>query len=132
MTDGPVSLDALVEWVGDPQAGAVVTFTGTTRTVARLEYEGYAEMARDVMADILARVAAAHGVIAIAAHHRLGDVPRGQAGVAIAASAAHRPEAFAATRAAIDLIKAEVPIWKREIDGDRAEWVRGTPVEGAR
>lgn len=124
-----MSLDALVEWVGDPGAGAIVTFTGTTRTVDRLEYEGYAEMARDVMDGILADVAAAEGAIALAAQHRLGAVPLGRASVAVAASAAHRPAAFAAARAAIDRIKAEAPIWKKEVDGDRAEWMEGTPVE---
>ena len=44
----------------------------------------------------------------------------------VAVSAAHRGEAFAGARTAIDRIKAEAPIWKREIEGGEATWVKGT------
>lgn len=130
--EGPISLDTLTEAVADPHAGATVTFVGTTRTIGHLDYEGYAEMAEPLLGEILHEVATAHRVIAIAARHRLGRVARGQASIVIAVSAGHRPEAFAAARAAIDRVKAELPIWKREIDGDTATWVAGTPVERQR
>ena len=48
----------------------------------------------------------------------------------VAVSAGHREEAFAGARKAIDRIKAEAPIWKRETDGGSSEWVEGTPVDG--
>ena len=54
-------------------------------------------------------------------------MPLGDPSVAVAVAAAHRGPAFAAAREVIDRIKAEVPIWKREVDGDRAEWVEGSP-----
>ena len=76
--------------------------------------------------NILTEVARHHEVIAVAAHHRLGYVPRGEAGVVVAVSGGHREETFAAARAAIDRIKAALPIWKRELDGDSASWVAGT------
>lgn len=123
ITGEPISLDRLVGFVRDPRAGAIVTFQGEPREVDRLDYEAYVEMAEPRMAAILAEVAAAHGLVAIAAAHRVGAVPLGEASVAIAASAPHRPEAFAGARAAIDRIKAEVPIWKREVSGAQSEWV---------
>lgn len=132
VTDSAPSLDAVASLVADPRAGAVVTFTGATRDVERLQYEGYAEMAQEVLEAIVGEVARAHGAIAVAAVHRLGDVPLGEASVVVAASAAHRPQAFSAAREAIDRIKAEVPIWKKEVDGDHAEWVEGTPVREPR
>src|SRR4051794_13875398 len=54
VTDGPLSLDALVERVRDPRAGAVVTFEGVTREVEKLEYEAYVEMAEEKMAAVVA------------------------------------------------------------------------------
>ena len=59
--------------------------------------------------------------------HRTGAVPRGEASVVVAVSAPHREEAFAGAREAIDRIKAEAPIWKREVGaGPGGDWVEGT------
>jgi molybdopterin synthase catalytic subunit len=117
----PLSLDALVERVRDPRAGAVVTFSGTTRDVPFLDYEAYAEMALGELERIVAAAVAEHGLCAGAAEHRVGRVPREQASVLVAASAPHRAEAFAGARAMIDTIKVQLPIWKRE----EGEWVEG-------
>ena len=122
LTTEPLSLDALAERVRDPRAGAVVTFSGATRDVAFLDYEAYAEMALAELERIVAAVAARHGLCGAAAEHRTGRVPLGEASVIVAASAPHRPEAFAGARDLIDEIKARVPIWKQE-DG---AWVEGT------
>ena len=54
-----------------------------------------------------------------------GTVALGDASVAVAASAAHREEAFAGAREIIDRIKAEAPIWKKEVEGGNERWVRG-------
>ena len=122
----PLSLDRLTAMVAREAAGAVVTFSGVTREVDRLEYEAYGEMAEQRIAEILAEAHARHGLEAIAAEHRVGSVPLGEPSVIVAASSAHRPEAFAAAREAIDRIKAEAPIWKREIEGEEGRWVEGT------
>ena len=68
-----------------------------------------------------------HGLCAAAAEHRVGAVPLGEPSVAVAASAPHRGEAFAGAREIIDRIKAEAPIWKKEVEGERRRWVEGTP-----
>lgn len=122
----PLSLDRLSRGVVRPGAGAVVTFQGITREVDRLDYEAYAEMAEERIRAIAAEARHEHCLEAIAVQHRIGAVPRGEASVIVAASAAHRPEAFAGAREAIDRIKAEVPIWKREISGEEGRWVEGT------
>jgi MoaE-MoaD fusion protein len=128
----PPSVERLSARVADPRAGAVVTFQGVTREVSRLEYEGYVEMARERIAAILADCVVSHGLCAAAAEHRIGSVALGEPSVVVAVSAAHREEAFAGAREAIDRIKAEAPIWKAEVAADgREHRVAGTPAPGA-
>jgi molybdopterin converting factor subunit 1 len=123
----PLSLDALAERVRDPRAGAVVTFQGVTREVERLEYEAYAEMAEERLAAIAAEAVERHGLCAAAVEHRVGEVPLTEPSVIVAASAPHRGEAFAGAREIIDRVKAEAPIWKKEVEGAEERWVEGRP-----
>ena len=107
-------------------AGAVVTFEGTVRDVEFLDYEAYREMAEErIGGDRRRRASTRHGLEAAAAEHRVGRVALGEPAVVVAASAAHRDEAFAGAREIIDRIKAQAPIWKRELDGGEARWVAG-------
>lgn len=106
-------------------AGAEVLFVGVTRTVERLDYEAYVEMAQEVMREIAERALREHGLCAVAIEHRVGAVALSEASVAVAASAPHRPEAFAGARMVIDELKERAPIWKRETDGPDAQWVEG-------
>jgi molybdopterin converting factor subunit 1 len=126
VTAEPLSTERLTTAVATNHTGAIVTFQGTTRDVERLDYEAYEPMASERIEAILAEVAAAHEVEGIAAEHRTGTVPLGEPSVIVAVAAAHRGPAFAAAREAIDRIKAEAPIWKREVEGDHAEWVEGS------
>ncbi len=129
----PLSLQAVTSAVRDPRAGAVVSFQGVTREVAALEYEAYVEMAKERIAAILQDAVGAHRLCAAAAEHRVGTVPLGEPSVVVAASAAHRDEAFAGAREIIDRIKSEAPIWKRELDERGVSRpVPGTPAPGAR
>jgi molybdopterin synthase catalytic subunit len=110
-------------------AGAVVTFVGAVRDHARgravewLEYEVYPEMAVKKLREVEAAVEAAHPGVRCAVCHRYGRLVVGDVAVVVAVSAPHRVEAFAACAAGIDLIKAMVPIWKREVGPDGSEWV---------
>ena len=117
----PLSVDALTARIRDPRAGAVVTFQGVTREVPELEYEAYAEMARETLRTIAAEAAERHDLCAVAVEHRVGTVPLSEPSVVVAVSAPHRGEAFAAAREIIDRLKAQAPIWKRE----EGEWVEG-------
>jgi MoaE-MoaD fusion protein len=125
----PLSLDALVERVRDPRAGAVVTFQGVTREVELLEYEAYVEMAEERIAEIVAGAVERHGLCAAACEHRVGPVPLSEPSVAVAVSAPHREEAFAGAREIIDRVKAEAPIWKKEVEGGEGRWAGGKRPE---
>jgi molybdopterin converting factor subunit 1 len=130
IADEPLSVEKLSGLVGRRGAGAIVSFLGTTRDVPRLEYEAYREMAEERIAAILTDCVERPGLEAAAAEHRIGSVPLGEPSVVVAVSAAHREEAFAGAREAIDRIKAEAPIWKREVSGEgeaeRGRWVEGS------
>jgi molybdopterin synthase catalytic subunit len=132
VTGEPLSAERLAAWVEDSGAGAIVTFQGVTREVASLDYEAYREMAEERIAVILGDCVERHDLAAAAAEHRIGKVSLGEPGVIVAISAAHREEAFAGAREAIDRIKEEVPIWKRELDAaDTGDWVEGAAAPEA-
>ena len=122
----PLSLPDVVARVRDPRAGAVVTFEGVTREVERLEYEAYEEMALSSMRAIAEAAIERHGLCAAAVEHRVGAVPLSEPSVVVSVSAPHRGEAFAGAREIIDAVKAQAPIWKREIEGEDQRWVDGT------
>ncbi|MFL5885680.1 MAG: molybdenum cofactor biosynthesis protein [Thermoleophilaceae bacterium] len=125
VVESPLSLEALVARVRDPRAGAVVVFEGVTREVERLHYEAYVEMAEERIAAIVGEAVARHGLCAAACEHRVGEVPLSEPSVAVAVSAPHRGEAFTGAREIIDRVKAEAPIWKKEIEGGEGRWVDG-------
>jgi molybdopterin converting factor subunit 1 len=127
VTEEELSVEELSRMVGRPEAGAIVTFQGTTRAVERLDYEAYVEMAEEKIVAIVAEAIDRHGLCAAAAEHRIGSVPLGEPSVLVAVSASHREEAFGGAREIIDRIKAEAPIWKKEIQGSGGGWVAGTP-----
>src|SRR5580700_9225383 len=110
-------------------AGAVVTFVGRVRgnsrgrSVEKLEYEAYPEMAELVFERIAREIREKFDIIDIAIHHRVGTLAVGEISVVIAVSAAHRPAAFDACRHAIDTLKRLAPIWKKEFAADGATWV---------
>jgi molybdopterin synthase catalytic subunit len=129
LSDEPLSLDRVVDEVRDEQAGAIATFTGTTRiqsrgrTVTHLDYEAYEGMAERVMAEIAKGLQARYELTAVAIHHRVGRVGIGETSVAIAVSAPHRRDALAACKDAIDELKERVPLWKKEVYAGGEEWI---------
>jgi molybdopterin synthase catalytic subunit len=126
VTSDPLSADRLNEIVATSHTGAIVTFQGTTRDVERLDYEAYQPMAEEKITAILSDLFQRHEIEAAAAEHRTGSVPRGEPSVIVAVAAAHRGPAFTAAHEAINRIKSEAPIWKREVEGGDSRWVEGT------
>ncbi len=118
LVDGPIDVDRAVRSVEAPGFGAVVVFLGTVRNhhagraVEKLTYSAYRRMAADTLARIVADLEAQGPRVAIV--HRLGEVPVGEASVVIAVGSPHRAAAYEASRTALERLKAEVPIWKRE------------------
>jgi molybdopterin synthase catalytic subunit len=137
VTAAPLDPAALLEAVADPAAGGNVVFVGSVRgttaglVTTRLEYEAHQPLAVAVLRQLAGEAADRFGLVAVAVAHRLGVVEPGEAGVVVAASGAHRREAFAAAEWLMDQIKRTVPIWKCEHrpDGQR-EWVHGEVVPG--
>ena len=129
LSDEPLSLDRAVDEVRSDSAGAIATFTGTTRKESRgrdvsyLEYEAYEGMAEQTMAEIAEELQQRYELCAVAIHHRVGRVDIGDTSVVIAVSAPHRQDALAACRDAIDTLKDRVPLWKKEVYGGGEEWI---------
>ncbi|HVY61099.1 MAG TPA: molybdenum cofactor biosynthesis protein MoaE [Planctomycetota bacterium] len=122
--------------VDDPAAGASILFLGVVRDhnegrrVLHLEYEAYEPMAVRAMEAIGARIRERHGAeVKVAIEHRVGRLEIGEASVAIAVSAAHRGTAYAASRDAIEALKREVPVWKKEFFEGGEVWVEGPKSE---
>jgi molybdopterin synthase catalytic subunit/molybdopterin converting factor small subunit len=127
VTGEDLDIDAVRRLVADPSTGGTVVFIGTTRDVPSLEYEAYVDMAREQIAMLAATAVADHDLAAVAVAHRTGTVGLGEPSIVIAASAAHRGEAFAGARQLLDAVKSQAPIWKREHPADGPpEWVAGT------
>jgi molybdopterin synthase catalytic subunit len=117
LTAAPIQSDALIAAVAGPDHGAIATFLGTTRAdtgtreVVALDYAAYPAVAESEIAAIVDEAAERFGAT-VCIQHRTGRVAVGEVSVAVAASAPHRPAAFAACRYAIDELKVRVPIWK--------------------
>jgi molybdopterin synthase catalytic subunit len=128
----PLSVDEVLNAVGHPAAGGTAIFVGTVRDhdagrdVVGLAYSAYAT-AEEHLAAVADRVARAHGALAAAVTHRVGDLAVGDLAVVVAVAAPHRADALSACRALIDELKATVPIWKHQTFRDGSdEWV-GSP-----
>ena len=100
------------------------------RAVESLEYEAHESMALAVLAEIADEIAARFGVERLAIVHRTGDVPLGEASIAVVAVAPHRDAAFGAARYAIDETKSRAPIWKAEHFRDGHVWI-GDPARSS-
>jgi molybdopterin synthase catalytic subunit len=129
VTTEPLDPRAVEALVAAPDAGAIVTFTGTVRDRARgrdvvvLDYEAYGPAAEKMLATIGAEIGERWEIERVAIVHRTGTLRPGEASVVIAVASPHRAEAFDACRHAIERIKQIVPIWKKEHYADGAIWV---------
>ena len=123
----PISVAALLAAVQGPERGGTCVFLGTVRSddgVTAIEYSAYEEMAIAEIARMLAEAHERWPDARVTLQHRLGNVPVGEASIAIAAGAPHRDTAFTACRYVIEAVKKRLPIWKKELHADgTATWV---------
>ena len=130
---GKLSLDEAVAWVECPQSGAIATFSGVVRDnsqgrrVDHLEYEAYVPMAIKEMRKICSELVDKRGVSKIFMAHRVGRLQVKEPAVIIAVSAPHRAEAIESSREAIDQLKLQVPIFKKEVFDDGSHWKSNRP-----
>ncbi len=130
VTTDPISVQHVNDLVKRPTDGAVVTFDGIVRdnfdgrAVRYLEYEAYAGMAEKKLTEIGAEVQHKFAIGEIAMIHRIGRLDIGESSIVIAVAAPHRHAAFEACAYAMDRVKADVPVWKKEFFADGANhWV---------
>lgn len=131
LTDQPLSLAAHVTAVADPRAGAVAAFLGQVRDhdpavtgeVVALEYTAHPD-AEAVLARLAGAAAGRDGVLGVAVSHRVGTLHVGEPALVAAVATAHRELAFAVCRELVEAVKAELPMWKREVLADGSHvWV---------
>lgn len=135
ITTAPLDHAALVKALDVSGIGAVATFLGLVRDnnrgkrVLHLEYEAYEPLALRGLDLIVTEAKERWPSVRLAIHHRVGRMEIGEASVAIAAASPHRPDAFAASRYAIERIKQIVPIWKHEHFEGGEVWIEGATAD---
>jgi len=135
ITPAPLSVEAVLQAVEGPGAGAVTTFVGLVRDhnqgrrVRYLDYEAYVPLAEKALGLIVDEAQARWAGARVAIHHRTGRLEIGEASVVIAVATPHRADAFAACRYAIERIKQIVPIWKHEHFEGGEVWIEGATAD---
>ncbi len=135
VTPDPLAASAIAALVADAACGAVTTFVGLVRDhnagrrVLWLEYEAYAPLAVKAFRQIEEETRERWPTARLAIHHRIGRVAIGEASVVIAAASAHRADAFAASRYAIERLKQIAPIWKHEHFEGGEVWIEGATAD---
>lgn len=120
----------LYEWAVHPSCGAIVLFSGTVRDhaegrsdVQSLTYEAYESQVVPRFETVVTEARAQWpDIVKVAVHHRIGNLNLGESSVLVVVSSPHRPEAFEAARFLIDILKASIPIWKKEHWADGNDW----------
>jgi molybdopterin synthase catalytic subunit len=135
VTSEPLDTNEAAAIVSGPECGAVATFVGLVRDhnvgrrVLWLDYEAYAPLALKTFAKIGDEAAGRWAGVRVAIHHRTGRVAIGEASVVIAAASAHRADAFAAARFAIERVKQIAPVWKHEHFEGGEVWIEGATAD---
>lgn len=129
VSETPLEVARVLASVEDATAGGLNLFVGRVRdhdhgkSVTRLDYSAH-PTALEQLTEVAREVAEEFDIVAISAVHRIGSLQIGDAAVVVAVSAAHRGQAYDASRAMIDRLKQRVPIWKHQIFADgEEEWV---------
>ncbi len=129
VTESPIDVDQLRRSASQPETGAIVVFCGDVRnhdggrTVLKLDYEAH-PTAGDVLTRCAETIANKADVQYVSMAHRYGSLAIGDTALAVVIAAAHRETAFAVCAEAVDLVKAELPMWKHQFFADGTdEWV---------
>ena len=136
LVDAKIEIASLLGLLGDPDVGAHGWFFGVTRRLthgrqtATLFYEAHRSMAKRELSNLAEAAVSEFRLTSIVIVHRLGEVPIGEASVALGCSSPHRIDTFDALPAIMDKLKRDVPIWKREHYSDgTTQWVHPNPVD---
>ncbi len=134
ITEKPIDVSKVVETASSLGAGALNVFVGTVRDTALdkkvvwLEYEAYEAMAVAETRKIMDEAAARWNLLGWAVSHRVGTLKPGEVAVVVAVSTKHRKASFEACEWVIGKLKEHVPIFKKEVFEDGAEWISARPA----
>lgn len=134
ITEKPIDVQKVIDTASSLGAGAVNVFIGTVRNNANgknvvwLEYEAYETMAVNEIRKIIDDASHRWPLLGWAVSHRIGTLKPGEVSVVVAVSSPHRRESFEACQYIIDTLKANAPIWKKEVFEDGEEWVSARPA----
>ena len=129
ITEKSIDVNKIIESVSSLGAGAINVFIGTVRDTALnkrvvwLEYEAYESMAVSETRKVIEEAAARWELMGWAVSHRIGTLKPGEVAVVVAVSTKHRRASFEACQYIIDKLKEKVPIFKKEVFEDGAEWI---------
>ena len=133
ITEKAIDVQKVIDTASSLGAGAVNVFVGTVRNNANgknvlwLEYEAYETMAVAEIKKIIDEASHRWPLLGWAVSHRIGTLKPGEVSVVVAVSSPHRRESFEACQYVIDTLKANAPIWKKEVFEDGEEWVSARP-----
>ncbi|MFV0427156.1 MAG: molybdenum cofactor biosynthesis protein MoaE [Beutenbergiaceae bacterium] len=134
LSHSPIHIEAHAQAVRTSSVGAVASFVGTVRDhspdasgeVVELHYSAHPSAAT-VIREVAQQVASRYPGVRVAVSHRVGILKVGDAALVAAASDAHRGEAFEACRALVEEVKAQLPVWKKQVVADGSHtWVGST------
>lgn len=93
------------------------------KTVSAIEYSAYEPLALTQMTEIRESIIARHNLTCMHVYHSIGTVDAGQICLFVFTSSAHRRAAIDACNETVERIKAELPIWGKEIFADNSyQW----------
>ena len=127
--DGPIPAgfiaDSIQKHSTKTNIGAHSIFLGQVRAdelldrkVAAIDYTTYKEMALEKMQEILESIFAKYELTCMHVHHSLGTINAGEVCLFVFTSSKHRKTAMDACEEVVELIKAELPVWGKEIFED--------------
>jgi molybdopterin synthase catalytic subunit len=135
LIEGPVQpsfiADSIAKHSSKTGIGAHAIFLGQVRADARdgkavkaIEYSAYPEMAENILSEIREELFSRYPITCMHIYHSIGRVKAGEISLFVFVSCKHRKESFDALRELVELIKAKVPVWKKEIYEDESHvWV---------
>lgn len=135
LTHSPLELSVVIDLVRSPSAGALVSFTGTTRDtfkgnrVLHLDYESYEPLALKSMLETCKASREKFDILGAACFHRLGRVHIGEESIVIAVASAHRKEAWLAGEWILEEVKRKTEVWKKETFVDAQKGTEDTITE---
>ena len=136
ITEKSIDVNKVIEAASSLGAGAVNVFIGTVRDTALdkrvvwLEYEAYESMAVSETRKIIDEAAGRWELMGWGVSHRVGTLKPGEVAVVVAVATKHRRASFEACQYIIDRLKEKVPIFKKEVFEDGAEWISAIAPSG--